>query len=177
MRPMKGANLDRVSPVRFGQWGFEPKYDGWRVLVHVPTGKMLNRKLQPLSISDEFYEALTELQKNKELCWVDAEGLSRRHPIAKGTLIVLDIIETNISYIERRKKMESIFTTLPIDVEAEPNSLYLTPTFENDYLLWEDIRNNPFYEGIVAKQKNSNYIFGNSDTSETKNWVKHKFEI
>ena len=56
-RPINGGGLE-LAPPKPGQWRYEPKYNGWRALVHAPTGSMFNRYGQPLSIAAEFGRAL-----------------------------------------------------------------------------------------------------------------------
>ena len=41
-RPINGGPLEKARP-KHGEWFYEPKYNGWRALVHVPTGTMFNR--------------------------------------------------------------------------------------------------------------------------------------
>src|SRR5437762_1954140 len=93
-RPINGGPLDKAPP-KFGEWYYEPKYNGWRALVHVPTGTMFNRKGERLSIQKEFTGAIEELQEiNHQVCrieWLDCEALERRHNIGRGMLIVLDL--------------------------------------------------------------------------------------
>ena len=60
-RPLNGGPLE-LTPPKPGQWGYEPKYNGWRALVHAPTGSMFNRYGQPLSIAAEFGRALKRLR-------------------------------------------------------------------------------------------------------------------
>jgi hypothetical protein len=52
-RPLNGGPLDRALS-KSGPWHYEPKYNGWRALVHAPTGTMFNRHGQRLSIEKEF---------------------------------------------------------------------------------------------------------------------------
>ena len=41
-RPIQGGRLDLAPPKR-GLWFAEPKLNGWRALIHTPTGTMWNR--------------------------------------------------------------------------------------------------------------------------------------
>ena len=41
-RPIQGGKLDR-APKKIGLWYAEPKYNGWRAVVHCPSGTMWNR--------------------------------------------------------------------------------------------------------------------------------------
>jgi ATP-dependent DNA ligase len=56
-RPLNGGKLELARPKR-GEWYAEPKFNGWRTLVHRHTGAMFNRQLEPLSIQAEFAQAL-----------------------------------------------------------------------------------------------------------------------
>jgi ATP-dependent DNA ligase len=38
-RPIQGGKLDR-APKKTGLWFAEPKFNGWRALVHCPSGAM-----------------------------------------------------------------------------------------------------------------------------------------
>ena len=60
-RPINGGSLELALP-KPGHWYYEPKYNGWRALVHAPTGTMFNRHGQPLSIAGLFSCALKRLR-------------------------------------------------------------------------------------------------------------------
>src|SRR5206468_11528941 len=84
-----------LAPPKRGLWFAEPKYNGWRVLAHVPNGTCFTRHLEPLTIAHEFASALALLRRAGELMaieWFDCEGLERRHAVGRGTLVVLDAI-------------------------------------------------------------------------------------
>jgi hypothetical protein len=59
-RPLNGGPLERALP-RPGHWHYEPKCNGWRALVHAPTGTMFNRYGHRLTIQREFSTALALL--------------------------------------------------------------------------------------------------------------------
>jgi hypothetical protein len=54
-------NLE-VAPKKSGIWFAEPKYNGWRALIHTPTGAMWNRHGQRLTIKREFDAAPDQLR-------------------------------------------------------------------------------------------------------------------
>jgi hypothetical protein len=95
-RPLNGGPLE-LAPPKPGQWSYEPKYNGWRALVHAPTGSMFNRRGQPLSIAGEFGRALERLRaavvrvNGRAVEWFDCEALDRRHALGRGTLLVFDL--------------------------------------------------------------------------------------
>ena len=99
-RPLNGGPLDKAFPKR-GEWAAEPKWNGWRALVHVPSGAIYNRHGKLLSIAAEFASALEIFRATLDaeaFKWVDCEALERRHGIGRGTLIVLDLVPAPGAY-------------------------------------------------------------------------------
>lgn len=173
-RPISGGNLEYAGKY-FGEWLYEPKYDGWRALIDIPNSKMWNRYGQPLSIESCFDKVIKELKKFK-FEYLDVEALQRRHKIAQGSFIVLDIPIKGMSYSERRKILEDNFQILDVNDTPKPCSIYIPPTFNDKFELWNTLKNNPFYEGIVGKKTNSIYpIQTLSSDKEFNNWVKFKY--
>lgn len=144
--PVNGGPLDR-APEKHGEWYYEPKYNGWRVLVHAPTGQMFNHQLQRSTIEHEFTAAIEKLRSLKLNVseWFDCEALERRHNIGRGTLILLDFIPTTMeerrwtaagTYLARRALLElsASFAGVPTHTELnkpiEPHSLYLVPSYK-----------------------------------------------
>src|SRR5438094_7236675 len=120
-RPINGGRLELAPPKR-GLWFAEPKYNGWRVLAHAPSGTCFTRHLEPLTIAHEFASALALLRRAGELLgieWFDCEGLERRHAIGRGTLVVLDAIIPG-SYVERRQKLIAGFDDT-LSFESKPS--------------------------------------------------------
>ena len=150
-RPINGGPFDKAPPKR-GTWAAEPKWNGWRGLVHVPSGAMWNRHGKPLSIATEFRESLEILRATLDaeaFKWVDVEALERRHGIGRGTLIVLDVIPAPQAYRDHRgggasesgmggrassaptyAERRSWLSPLPVAMltEIKPNTVYLTPS-------------------------------------------------
>ena len=192
-RPIQGGKLD-LAPRKIGVWFAEPKYNGWRALVHCPSGTMWNRHGNRLSIASEFAPALRELRSlvRHGLIWADCEALERRHAIGRGSLIVLDwICETGAPTYEQRRDF------LATHVECERLSLGEWPTFpENAVLLPPSIQDDgttalalyralrgmnrtlaaDFFEGVVMKRGGVAYpVQLRSDAEECRAMVKHRF--
>ncbi len=192
-RPIGGGRLD-LAPRKTGTWFAEPKYNGWRALVHTPTGTMWNRHGKRLSIAAEFGPALRELRglARHGLVWADCEALERRHAIGRGSLVVLDwICETGAPGYEERR---DILTTF---IEVERLSIGVWNSFpENAVLLPPSIRDESdavlsfylglkeinrvlkcdFFEGVVMKRGGSPYpVQLRSETEECRAWCKHRF--
>ena len=187
-RPMNGGPLNG-SP-KLGRWLYEPKYNGWRVLVHVPTGTCFNRHGQPLSIQDEFAVALGMLRGGCPYTWLDCEALERRHGLGRGTLILLDILDRARIPYERR-----MLTGLEWPNRPSPLPLDKPPAAESGYTaagpfeglvdvrrVWDWMQRInqqwgcTFYEGVVAKRADSLYPLQlQSPDRTTPDWVKHRF--
>jgi len=114
-RPIQGGRLELAPPKR-GLWYAEPKLNGWRALIHTPTGTMWNRHGALLTIAECFRPALAALAKlaNRRLVWADCEALERRHNLGRGTLVMLDVVPEcgTPTYVQRRAMLESL---LPCD--------------------------------------------------------------
>ena len=199
-RPVNGGTLELAGP-KIGRWFAEPKYNGWRALVHVPTGTMFNRHGKRLTIEKEFAKALEILREAyADIEWLDCEALERRHGIGRGTLIVFDYLDHTACYQERRTRLNLEVPTLDIDAKPEHQSAYLTPTwlsgearqrrkgFDNAVSLWADLQAtnrkwnttglNEFYEGIVMKRADSIYPMQlRSSDQATPYWMKHRWPI
>lgn len=93
LRPRNGGPLPKAAP-KSGAWTYEAKFNGWRTLVHCPTGTMFTRKGEPLSIASEFKAVLDvfrrDFQGESIMDWLDCEAFERRHPLGRGSLVVLD---------------------------------------------------------------------------------------
>jgi len=195
-RPIQGGRLELAPPKR-GEWFSEPKFNGWRTLVHTPSGTMWNRQGKRLTIAHCFREALDELLDRSEegLLWADCEALERRHDIARGTLIVLDAVPADPqftpSYRERRAFLESL--GIPQERfssginEGGEQALLLTtslpPCSQNELLaFYQALREanhrlkSPFFEGIVMKKADAPYpVQLRNSTEECRAMIKHRY--
>jgi hypothetical protein len=193
-RPLQGGKLDR-APKKTGLWYAQPKYNGWRALVHCPSGTMWNRHGGRLSIAHEFDAALCELQKFSEagLIWADCEAMERRHSVGRRSLIVLDWIPDagSPTYEHRREFLESL---LPLERMSlgegtmPEDSVLLTPSIDDKdgaaLRLYKSLRTinqtakADVFEGVVMKRAGSLYpVQLRSATEESRCLVKHRFLV
>lgn len=189
-RPINGGPLDRARP-KNGDWWAEPKYNGWRVLVHAPSRACWNREGKPLSIESAFADSLLKLAEvadATDIAWFDCEGLERRHKIGQGSLVVLDaiILPGRPIYSERRRMLEAAIPLHRWDESIPANSLRLVDTKDSAIApeLWEKLKGfnadhgAEFYEGIVMKRLTSHYpIQIRSPREEFAGWMKHRWEF
>ena len=194
-RPIQGGRLELAPPKR-GLWYAEPKLNGWRALIHTPSGTMWNRHGALLTIADCFRPALAALAKlaSRGLVWGDCEALERRHNLGRGTLVVLDVIpelgtrtyEQRRAYLESLLAVDSAFAgeaTRPVPCGA----LVLAPTLRveahTDVLaFYQRLREAnralrcDFFEGVVMKRADSQYpVQLRSSSEEFRGWCKHRF--
>jgi len=196
-RPINGGRLELAPPKR-GLWYAEPKLNGWRALIHTPTGTMWNRHGDLLTITECFRHALTELAKlaDQGLIWADCEALERRHNLGRGTLVVLDFVpESGVpTYEQRRAILESLLQSNPVfsgnSTQSVPCGMtVLTPKHrvasEADVLSFYErlhaanrVLGCDFFEGVVMKRADSIYpVQLRSATEECRNWCKHRFVV
>ena len=187
-RPINGGPLD-VALAKHGDWRYEPKYNGWRALVHIATGAMFNRHGQRLTIEGEFKPALEQLRGTLDaeaFQWADCEALERRHNIGRGSLIVLDVIpeasHRAAAYLERRRWLEAVLEMPTLSVPPEDNQVALVPSDYASDALWMFTRRAnvtlgcAFYEGVVAKRADKPYpIQLLSAGREFPFWMKHRW--
>lgn len=174
----------------YGRWCYEPKLNGWRTLVHKPSGRMFNRHLEELSIGCEFGSAIEELRERFQIHeWIDCEAMDRRHSMMRGHLIVLDLPEMEGDYITRRNSIIARLADRHHPLILDPccpatgHTWYLDSFEESEVpVIWESMQlanialGVPFYEGLVAKRASSTYHRQlRSDHEETTDWVKMRF--
>ena len=183
-RPINGGAFDPACP-KVGPWFAEPKYNGWRALVHAPTGTIFNRHGAQLSIAAEFTAALAILAAHTALAeWFDCEALDRRHGRCRGTLIVLDLVVPGVTYADRLSRR--LASTLPIHALTQDaaDTVLLAPSYagRDAAEVYADLQEAnrtlgcEFYEGLVMKQGSSTYpIQRLSPDRTTPTWVKHRW--
>jgi len=188
-RPINGGPFP-LAPVKSGNspWLYEPKYNDWRAIVHVPTGQMWERHGKPLSIGSMFEQAVAELQAiSDSVCkiqWLDCLALGRRHPLWRGTLVVLDLIdEAAKPYQVRRELMADLFDAPDTLVPSRtPPPVLIPPRITGSAQMWEELQEInrligcEFYEGMVAKRADSRYpLQRRSPDIEFPFWMKHRW--
>jgi ATP-dependent DNA ligase len=191
-RPVNGGSLELALP-KAGQWYYEPKYNGWRALVHAPSGTMFNRYGARLSIAGEFATALGALQKIRLLSpagtveWYDCEALERRHGLGRGTLLVFDYVQAGNKepYLERNTKLSRVLPVHAHGEPPEPERVYAVASAPGTlspsefYQALRQLNRHwrcTFYEGLVAKRADSRYpVQLRSPALEFAGWVKHRW--
>jgi hypothetical protein len=178
---------------KVGHWLFEPKYNGWRTLVHAPTGAMFNRHGQLLTIQREFSAARAWLRELHVVSdagvveWFDGEALERRHGLGQGTLMVFDYIVTGSlePYWKRNARLAAVLPVHDYTVPPKPDWVYAVATAPRHLVELEFYHclkhlnrqwHCQFYEGVVAKRSASLYpIQLRSPTLEFPLWMKHRW--
>jgi hypothetical protein len=177
-RPINGGPYVDPLPLTYYTWWLEPKYNGWRVILDTETQRMYNRHGNRLSKEEAFIRPAEEISDSFDGL-VDCEGLGYRHAMGRGTLIALDLMDNDDDYDTRSDVLRMVYPELKIGVVPAVSSVYSAPRFgkqdapelrrdmEAFNLEWGII----FYEGVVAKENDSSYFYG-----ETSNkWRKYRF--
>jgi len=193
-RPLNGGRFGLITKNAVHLWS--TKVNGWRAVVHAPTGTVFNRQGEQLSIVGEFAAALGEIRRS-QIEWLDTEALERRHQIGRGSLIILDAILPNMTAHERYQMLieetqRLDWPILKIGDRPEEKGIYLikqtalTDTSHPGKLLlsgwWDQMQrinqdwDADFYEGLVAKRVDSVYpIQLRSPHAECPFWIKHRW--
>jgi hypothetical protein len=193
-RPLNGGRFGLVPKKPTYLWS--PKFNGWRAVVHTPTGTMFNRHGAELTISKEFNEALESLSRSS-IEWLDCEALERRHDIGRGGLIVLDAVVPALNAGDRYrlliKEADHLqWPILAIGERPESGRAYVCNQVGmsdashtgkrtlTDWWGWMQRINKDwgkdFYEGLVAKRVDSAYpIQLRSPEAECSSWIKHRW--
>lgn len=200
LRPMNGGPLPIARPKR-GKWVYEPKINGWRALVHAPTGRMWNRRGQRLTIEQEFTAVLDAIQNATlppEIEWLDCEALERRHALGKGSLVLLDYLAPDATPYEARQQtlynaLQDTLTAWPVEQVSPPEDrlLHFAYTYQeggdddlNPTAAWKRLQalnthwGAEVFEGFVAKRIDSPYPRQlRSPNQESHHWIKHRWEF
>jgi len=182
MRPTTGGPLSKEAiNLLPGAWAYEPKVNGWRGVIHVPTLSVFNRHGKPLSIVNEFNEALPYLWETtpSDIEWLDCEMLGRRHSEDQGKIVVLDIIEELYFYEVRRAIITDTWMLTP--GLGEP--VTAIPSVTDPFELWNHLQEEnkrlgcDYYEGVVGKRIGTGYETQLvSALRTTPHWIKYRFD-
>ncbi len=193
-RPINGGDPNILG---FGygfdpmSWDVEPKLDGCRVIVHLPTGAVFSRHGSQFSRADLLQKAVSKLQNrlapwkdklgsdgNPLFEWVDCEALvGKGHDNGKGSLVVIDVV-ANGDLTARAEYFHHI-KPFPLTGAALPDALYRMPRtpLRKGKALWNRlIKVGSLFEGIVLKRRNSQYAMNwTNPAKESSSWVKQRF--
>lgn len=202
MRPTSGGDLNTLINVmgedfvvrRLGKYTVEPKLNGWRLLIDLKDKVAYTRHRTRATLADKHltpalekvYELFPYYGDEDQPRWLDAEGLERRHDFAKGSIVLLDVITPHEHHLRRRLLTEQV-KIAPISISQwkdNPPLLSVVPNFaiESEYQSFynrlkadNEKSGVEFYEGLVAKQKNSLYVPMRAVAHESAEWTKYRF--
>jgi hypothetical protein len=198
-RPINGGNLEvalQVDPLDPALWMYRPKWNGRRVLLHVPTMRTWNRQLEENAWVFPALKKLMDIVNYGDIWpptleWLDIELLYGKTSIAKRALIVLDFVSENMIWQDRNAVLKMAFEGHLLE------SIYQQPQHDEVYFFHPSISGNPesdllkewqemqelnkewgatFYEGLVAYDMRAKYpvqLF--SPNKETRHWIKYRF--
>lgn len=185
-RPINGGPLQRMR-INVSEYRFQPKLNGHRTLVHVPSGTAWNRKGDLLSRAGSHIKALATLKAAVDATetpdafeWLDCEGRP-----SEGALTVLDVIPADFQCREagqgiRRIMLERLDLPL-LDISKttiDRDSVTLIPDWDEatGRINYELMKPNELYEGVVIKSPMGAYnVQKRNPTLETTEWIKSRF--
>ncbi len=191
-RPINGGPLERARP-KTGTWMYEPKLNGWRAIIHAPSGRMYNRHGERLSIEECFKPALDILANADVPEWLDCEALERRLQLGRGSLVIFDYLpspkQRKDTYTDRKalllNRLKALPSWKPWQFGAPvQNALYTLEGFIPEVIdeLYITLQSEnravgaSLYEGLVAKRADAPYpVQLRSASEETTHWVKHRW--
>ena len=189
-RPIDGGHPSLIRPSRPGgifEWG--PKLNGWRLVGDLAMEQLFNRHQKLLSIAGEVKLAAAQMRMaladaKVTADWADCEVLERRHAMAKGCIVLLDLIMPG-TFAERRATIETInLPVAPLDPsEWVADTAYIIPNHRStdaelrEYLatlkrMNQKVKIN-FFDGVVGREVRSKYPPSHKNTSGL--IVKHRW--
>jgi bifunctional non-homologous end joining protein LigD len=180
-RPML-ATLEKSVP-RGGDWDFEIKWDGYRIITRVAAGEPELRSRKDQDYTERFSVVTRALPRalrtsdcvlDGEICALDENGrpsFSAMQQGKSGTPIVyfvFDLLElegeplVDLPLVERRKRLEKL-------LDKRNKTVRFSETFDDGPTLLEAAERQGL-EGIMAKRRDSRYIEGR----RTRDWLKIK---
>lgn len=207
--PSNGGELSELTPPKVGEWVWQPKVDDWRGVVDAPSGVVWSQygDLSTIALQGKIKAALAILrakwgQATEAWQRFDVGLMENRHDLMRGSIIVFDVMDSELPHNERRAWLETLFPVLPMahimlaGVANVRDEVFLVnewrnPAFNVDTqkggrispLLLQallkrenDLVGHKFYEGLVAKRADALYPVATKAKQKTPVWVKHRFD-
>ena len=168
--PMLATSADHLP--RGTEWVYEPKWDGFRVIVTVSGGDATFTSRNGNDLTDRFRElarrvplavSTPDAVLDGELCALDEHGRSRFSLLQEGSgrlvLVVFDLLEVDATPLvdeplsERRERLEELL--------QNGAHVLVSPQFEDGEALLAAAREREL-EGVVAKRADTRYHTGRS---------------
>jgi len=161
----------------FREWSFEPKVNGWRCVVDAERGRVISRHGTTFAESGHILDIVATTPNLAGLGLLDCEFLGRRTKAGKGSVVVMDVMDSTLSYLERRTLLDGL-CEVPLD-DIPKNAILRFPAYtqEQARLILEDMREvnerrcEVIWEGFVAKHNASPYP-RRYDQNECRFWAK-----
>jgi bifunctional non-homologous end joining protein LigD len=180
-RPML-ATLEKSVP-RGGDWEFEIKWDGYRIVTRLLRGEPELRSRKDQDYTERFANVARELPRalrtsdcvlDGEICALDENGRPSFSAMQQGkggtpiVYFVFDLLELegdsllDLPLVERRKRLEKL-------LDKRNKTVRFSETFDDGVALLEAAESQGL-EGIMAKRRDSRYLEGR----RSREWLKIK---
>lgn len=186
-RPMNAGRLEG-SETLLGTWRYRPKWNGRRVLCHLPTMRTWNRELEEVGYQHPAFKKLQLMVGLRwpQCEWLDLEFLWGRSSVGKGAIIVLDYVIPTEHWELRQMVLHDIFADNELGGLCLPEKeqvYWSSPLLEGmERRAWEAMQKingelqTTIFEGLVAYEVTSEYpiqLF--TPLKETPYWMKYRF--
>jgi bifunctional non-homologous end joining protein LigD len=169
-------------------WVYEPKWDGFRAIVHVAAGEARLTSRNGNDLTERFRDVARAVERavrsadavlDGEICALDEQGRSRFGLLQQGAgtpaLVVFDVLEADgeplvdLPLAKRRRRLERL-------IDARKGSVIVSPQFDDGEALLRAAREQGL-EGVVAKRTDSRYFPGRRGTEWRKVKVRERQEV
>jgi bifunctional non-homologous end joining protein LigD len=185
-QPMLATSTEALP--RGEGWMFEPKWDGFRALAFVRSGRVTLRSRNDNDLTPRFPTAARALEQavrspsavvDGEICALDGSGRSVFGLLQQGggalAFVAFDLLERDGEpllgrpYAERRRALEAL-------LDPSVDGVLISPAFEDGAALEQAAREHGL-EGVVAKKVDSPYRQGRRSLDWRKLKLKQRQEL
>ena len=170
--------MNALSLASFGEWAFEPKLNGWRCVIDMENKVVVSRHGTTFAETGRIMDIARAVPELAGFRLIDCEFLGKRTKAGKGSVVIMDIMDSPLPYSERMSLISG-FAECPLD-DIPTNALMRFPSYTQAKAqqVLEDMkeinarRGEVIWEGFVAKHPNSTYPIQLSPSAECRFWAK-----
>lgn len=172
------ACLNALTLESFAGWMFEPKANGWRCKISLAAGEVVSRHGTTFSEAGRVLDLAHSIKELAGFDQLDCEFLGKRTKAGRGSLVIIDIMDCSLPYLERMALLSG-FAECPLD-DIPTDSVMRFPRYTQAkaQVVLEDMReinmrrHEVVWEGFVAKHPAAAYPIQRSPSAECRYWAK-----
>lgn len=172
------ACINALTLGSFANWSFEPKLNGWRCVIDMENKVVVSRHGTTFAETGRIMDIAKSVPELAGFRLIDCEFLGKRTKAGKGSIVIMDIMDSPQPYSERMRLISG-FAECPLD-DIPTNSIMRLPQYtqgqaQKVLVQMREInarRGEVIWEGLVAKHPNSLYPLQLSPSAECRFWAK-----